>query len=64
MTAVVATNGLCRRTGKLRYPGRTWAELALATAAGKGREEARVYKCRYCRDWHLTSQTKRKGKVR
>lgn len=50
--------GRCR-CGKVRYPSRTEADLALASCRGSAshaRHEQRAYQCPLCRAWHLTSR--------
>jgi len=45
--------------GKVRYPDRVAALLALAKAGRRRsgrREEARAYPCPKCKGWHLTSK--------
>lgn len=44
------------KTGKRRYRDQIAAKLAMASAASKGRDEKRAYKCGTCRGWHITSQ--------
>ncbi|ROQ69199.1 hypothetical protein EDD93_3696 [Streptomyces sp. 840.1] len=46
-------------TGKIRYRDRLAAAIALASTSrstASRREEARTYRCRQCRGWHLTSK--------
>lgn len=45
-----------RRCKKRRYRDRIGALLALADTQRKGRDEIRVYHCRDCKGWHLTSK--------
>lgn len=50
--------GTCR-CGKIRYPSRNEAKLALASCRGSSshnRHELREYQCRFCGAWHLTSK--------
>lgn len=55
-----------RRCKKQRYP--TWAaanavllDARIACALGnRRRREARIYPCRHCEGWHLTSQPVRR----
>lgn len=45
--------------GKLRYPTRDDALIALASCRGsrkRKRKESRVYRCHVCNGWHLTSR--------
>ena len=55
-------NGNCVRTGKRRFSTRSKAEAAkdrMVTAVRKADPSRplpkRVYHCRYCSDWHMTS---------
>lgn len=57
---------VCERTGKVIFPNKLEAELALAdihrsnshNRHRKYREEpARVYCCEYCVHWHMTSRS-------
>lgn len=48
----------CPRTGKIQYKDRIAAMLALAEIQRQdrpGRHEKDVYKCRFCKKYHLTS---------
>lgn len=50
--------------GKVRYPTRQDAQLALACckgSPGEQRAECRAYPCRLCRGWHLTSRPTAQG---
>jgi hypothetical protein len=49
----------CVTTGKHSYHGRKQAEGALNRVISEGGHPKRVYKCRHCRQWHLTSQEQR-----
>ncbi|MEU9333111.1 hypothetical protein AB0D49_08095 [Streptomyces sp. NPDC048290] len=46
-------------TGKIRYPDRIAAKLALASTMRAGRDEKRVYRCDKCYGFHLASQAKK-----
>ena len=41
---------------KNRYASRKEAEEAAAWCAAEGRRGLRVYRCKYCNGWHLTSK--------
>ena len=41
---------------KNRYASRKEAEQAAAWCAAEGRRNLRVYRCKYCSGWHLTSK--------
>lgn len=43
------------RSGKIRYPNELGAKIAQAELAGRGHVR-RIYRCLWCRGWHLTSQ--------
>jgi hypothetical protein len=50
---------MTKRCSKVRYRDRIGAMLALANTQQKRsskRAESRVYRCRACKGWHLTSQ--------
>ena len=49
----------CGQTNLKRFPDRIAADLALATAQRKGRDEKRSFPCRRCGGYHLTAQDKR-----
>jgi hypothetical protein len=49
----------CPRTGKRRYRDRIAAMTALARAEYVDWPQCRVYRCEFCRGWHMTSQAKR-----
>jgi hypothetical protein len=61
----------CDRTGKTKFHTEVDAMIFLARVHGKnsrlrklrqqGNEPTRAYRCEFCRNWHLTSQTKREG---
>ncbi len=44
---------------KKKYPNCISAKRELAYLKQKGRKECRVYYCRLCGYWHITSQEKR-----
>lgn len=47
------------KTGKARYKDELDAKIALAStqrSRTKSHQESRVYKCPFCRGWHLTSK--------
>jgi hypothetical protein len=49
--------------GRRRYRDRVAAQLALASCgrrrhSRRARDERRVYECRHCNGWHLTSEVK------
>lgn len=48
----------CKTTKKVRFGSRLDARIALAEAQ-VDRDEKRVYRCRFCLGWHLTSQDRR-----
>lgn len=57
----------CSRTNKTRFPNELEAKIAMANIQRKNshfrhqksREDpTRVYRCEFCGDWHMTSQTK------
>lgn len=58
----------CPRTKKLCYPTKEEAEAQLAIIHMLGpvwRREQRLYQCKFCQAWHLTSQgynPKKEGK--
>lgn len=58
----MASTKYVRRCGKVRFPDRLAALLALASAgalAERGndaRREVRAYPCENCHGWHLTSK--------
>lgn len=47
---------LCKKRG---YKNEAAARSALQRLAKKGRPERRMYRCRRCKKWHLTSQSAR-----
>lgn len=49
---------VCKATGKRGYSRRKKA-LHAAVIASRGMDQARIYKCEFCHDFHLTSQSKR-----
>lgn len=65
----MASTRYVRRCGKVRFPDRLAALLAVASAvalAERGndaRREVRAYPCGNCHGWHLTSNARGKGRV-
>lgn len=52
----------CGATGKDCYRNETLAKAAMARMRARFRRHkpSRVYRCPFCDEWHLTSQTRRK----
>lgn len=46
-------------TGKVRYRDKLGAKIELAKVQHEDHGERRVYRCEFCRGWHLTSQSRR-----
>jgi hypothetical protein len=53
-------NGTCGTTGKLRYRTRT---KAVKAPHGNGGPH-RVYKCPFCKDWHVTKQDQQEHRAK
>jgi hypothetical protein len=56
------TRRKCQRTGKIRHRDEIAAKIALGTVRARplrDKCEQRVYRCKFCHDWHLTSQDRR-----
>jgi hypothetical protein len=51
----VRPEGICRVTGKVGYANEGCARTMLAYFRDQGRELTRIYECRRCGNWHLTS---------
>ena len=45
---------------KNRYSSRYEAEQAIAACAEHGKRGLHMYRCEYCKGWHLTSKPQRK----
>jgi hypothetical protein len=45
-------------TGKVRYWDKLGAKIELAKVQHEDHGERRVYRCEFCRGWHLTSQAR------
>lgn len=60
------TTTYCRRAGKTRYWDDVAAKLELSRISNKGggnQIPTRIYRCEFCKGWHLTSQPKRNDGV-
>lgn len=56
---------VCKRTGKVRFRDKLDAEIFLSIATSKNsnrRQETRVYFCKHCSGYHVTSQSMRTEK--
>lgn len=51
----------CHTTGKKRFRDEIAAKLAMSSINMDGNK--RVYRCGFCRGWHMTSQEQRTEKV-
>jgi hypothetical protein len=45
----------------MRFPSRKVALTALNQAIGEGVDLKRVYKCPFCKDWHLTHEEEKEN---